>query len=332
MLKQLNRAELDQLLATIATDYRLHAPQLLTDGSRQLAPYDCGKLSLSGNPLQRKPTSYFFPQTEKLLSISADGAVVIPPQLERPLALFGLDGTDLAGIAFLDRFFMTEPADDAYLRNRSGTLLIALTGVAGGENQFLPLATGDCDLELIAIPGSWLALGHSSRGEELLAGFSDGDNERLTALRKVSDSMRNDFSMIQQASTLIQDDQVPDQFWTEIADRCILCSGCNMTCPTCSCFCVQDRSNATGTERSRVWDSCQLDAFMREASGHNPLGTEALRTRRRIHHKLAADVQRWGQIGCVGCGRCDRTCPTGIGIFAVCEEIVRRFGEAGGKS
>jgi formate hydrogenlyase subunit 6/NADH:ubiquinone oxidoreductase subunit I len=64
---------------------------------------------------------------------------------------------------------------------------------------------------------------------------------------------------------------------------------------------------------------------MREASGYNPLGTESLRTRRRIHHKLVADPQRWGELGCILCGRCDRACPTGIGMFSICEEIVRRF-------
>ena len=64
---------------------------------------------------------------------------------------------------------------------------------------------------------------------------------------------------------------------------------------------------------------------MREASGHNPMGQERLRTHRRIHHKLAADVKRWGHITCYLCGRCDRVCPTGIGIVAVCREMVEEF-------
>ena len=55
-------------------------------------------------------------------------------------------------------------------------------------------------------------------------------------------------------------------------------------------------------------------------------GTEALRTRRRIHHKLAADPERWGEISCFRCGRCDAVCPTGIGIFAVAREMVARYG------
>lgn len=326
MLKQLNRGDLDLLLVKVAGKFRLQVPQLLPDGTRQLAPWNNDDISLSGAPLQRKPTTYFFPQTEKLLYIDAAGAVELPKPQDKPLALFGLDRADLAGIAFLDRFFTAPPADDVYLRNRKDALLIALTGVAGPDNSFLPLSIGNCDIELIAIRDKWLALGHSTTGEKLLSDCPDGDSQRLTALQKFSDSNPDVSDSLQLASQLLRADKIPDEFWTEIADRCILCSGCNLVCPTCSCFCIQDRSRKTGTERSRVWDSCQLDAFMREASGHNPLGTEALRTRRRIHHKLAADVERWGEIGCVACGRCDRACPTGIGIFAVCEEMVKRYG------
>ncbi|HEY5673215.1 MAG TPA: 4Fe-4S dicluster domain-containing protein [Malonomonas sp.] len=327
MLKQLQRKELDRWLARLAVDYRLQVPQQLADGTRLLAPYAPGELALSGPPPQRKPTSFFFPQMETLLNLMANGVVELPGPTEKPLALFGLDRADLAGIAFLDRFFSAHPADDAYLRNRNGALLIGLTGSAGVEQSFLPLSTGDCDIELIAIRGCWLALGHSVVGRSLLQDFPAGDAERLTALRKISAETTSRSDCLQQASQLLLEDRVPDGFWQEIADRCILCSGCNLACPTCSCFCLQDRQTAAGTERSRVWDSCQLDAFMREASGHNPLGTEALRTRRRIHHKLAADVLRWGELGCVACGRCDRACPTGIGIFAVAELIVKRFGK-----
>jgi formate hydrogenlyase subunit 6/NADH:ubiquinone oxidoreductase subunit I len=329
MLKQLDRPALEQLLDKLAVEYRLKVPKQLADGTRQLASYGDGVISLSGAVLHRKPTTYFFPQIERLLTIDASGTVSVPVQAEKPLALFGLNRADLAGVTFLDRFFLTAPVDDAYLRNRSGALLIGLTGAAGPDNSFLPLSVGDCDIEMIAIRGSWMALGHSNVGKRLLLDFPDGDPERMVALRKFSESNSGHQDILQKASQLLTDDKVPDQFWVEIADRCILCSGCNLACPTCNCFGVQDRTSEKGTERSRVWDSCQLDAFMREASGHNPLGTEALRTRRRIHHKLVADVERWGELGCVACGRCDRACPTGIGMMAVAEELVKRYGEIG---
>ena len=327
MLKQVNSNELEQLLVQIAADYRLQVPILLQDGTRQLAPFGSGELALSGAQLQRKPTSWFFPQTQQLFSMGEDGSSRLPEPPGKPLALFGLDQADLAGIAFLDRFFLSAPADDIYLRERQDALLIGLSGAAGPGQSLLAHAGGNCDLELSAVSAGWLAQGYTATGKKLLEPFSAGDKRQLATLQKAAADNVAQNNHLLQASQLLRAEQVPEVFWAEIAARCILCSGCNLACPSCSCFCLQDRQSTTGTERSRVWDSCQLDAFMREASGHNPLGTEALRTRRRIHHKLAADVERWGEIGCVGCGRCDRACPTGIGMFSVAEEIVKRFGQ-----
>ncbi|MGZ5495645.1 MAG: 4Fe-4S dicluster domain-containing protein [Candidatus Aminicenantales bacterium] len=67
-----------------------------------------------------------------------------------------------------------------------------------------------------------------------------------------------------------------------------------------------------------------LGGYTREASGHNPRN-EAERSRRRICHKLEADMLRFGELGCVDCWRCDQFCPTGIGIHAVAKRIVDRF-------
>ncbi len=328
MLKQLNRADIDQLLATIAAEYQLQAPRRLNDGTRQLGAYKAAEVSLCGAPLQRKPTAAFFPQTGLLLTLNTDGSAKQPEAPQKPFALFGLDRFDLTAISFLDRFFSDPPADDIYLRRRQGALLVGLTGFVGIDRAFQPLSSGGCDIELIATGTGWLAAGNSETGKTLLQDFPDGDPKLLCDLQKKSLHCLPNLSKLEHAAELLRQDLVPDRFWQEIADRCILCTGCNFVCPTCSCFCVQDRQTSRGTERSRVWDSCQLDAFMREASGHNPLGTEALRTRRRIHHKLVADVVRWGELGCVGCGRCDRTCPTGIGIFAVVEELVKQFGDS----
>ncbi len=327
MLKQLKEQDLFRLFDQLATSFQLLVPQPLADGTRGLLPWDGSQAAMSGEPLQRKPTALFFPQTDPLVHLSSDGMVSSPAVSDKPLALCGLNREDLAGIAFIDRFFASQPADDVYLRKRADALIIGLTGYAGSEQQFLALAEGQCDIELIADQQRWLAAAHTEAGEHWLADYPDGSKDALQRLLNKSREITSQHEKtLNRASQLLQADQVPDSFWEKISARCIRCGGCNFACPTCTCFCVQDRKTSTGFMRSRIWDSCQLDAFMREASGHNPLGTELLRTRRRIHHKLVDDPQRWGETGCVLCGRCDRACPTGIGIFAICDEIVSRFG------
>jgi len=326
MLKRLSRSDLEKLLAVLAINYRLLTPQRLADGTRLLRPHGEGELSLQGKPVQRKPTEAFFPQHDPLLWIKAQGEVTVCNPPAKPLALFGLNAADLACIAFTDRFFTAPPADNHYLARRQDALLIGLTGQAGPGGDFLPPAEGLCDLELLAFGGGWLGVPWTASGGTLLTGFPDGDLRELEKLREMGRTLGNPAQdLLERAARLVASESVPDDFWREIGDRCILCSACNLVCPTCTCFCIEDRQEHGGTLRSRVWDSCQFDAFMREASGHNPLGTEALRTRRRIHHKLAADVTRWGELGCLLCGRCDRVCPTGIGIQAVAAEILSRF-------
>jgi ferredoxin len=326
MLKQLNQQDLFRLLEQLAISFQLLVPQTLVDGTRGLLPWNGSQTSMSGEPLQRKPTALFFPQTDHLVHLGSDGMAGTPAGLDKPVALCGLNREDLAGIAFIDRFFATQPADDIYLKKRTAALIIGLTGYVGREQQFQPLAEGQCDFELIADQQHWLAVAYTESGKHWLADYPDGPEDVLQLLRETSRGIASQHEQaVKRASQLLQAEQVPDSFWEEISARCIRCGGCNFACPTCTCFCVQDRKTINGIERSRIWDSCQLDAFMREASGHNPMGTELLRTRRRIHHKLVDDPQRWGETGCILCGRCDRACPTGIGMFAICDEIVSRF-------
>ena len=98
--------------------------------------------------------------------------------------------------------------------------------------------------------------------------------------------------------------------WEELGRKCFSCGSCTMVCPTCVCFDVIDRNEIdqkTG-ERYRRWDSCMFDGFAEVATGENfrPTGTERLR--HRLHRKGKYMLERWGQLGCVGCGRCIHAC------------------------
>lgn len=330
MLKRLTEPDIVRLFDQIAQKHKLLVPETLADGTRELLPWHGQRIELHGEPLQRKPTCHFFPQTDPLVQLYEDGTFKLPSGTDKPLALFGLGREDLHAIAFIDRFFAAQPTDDIYLNKRRSAMLIGLTGDAGPNRDFLPLAGQYCDIELIADKHQWFVAAYSDSGKQLLEHYPDADPHQLVQIQaKSREIVARQKEKIARAAQLLQRERVPDEFWDDISSRCIRCGGCNFSCPTCTCFCVQDRQTTTGTDRSRIWDSCQLDAFMREASGHNPLGTDMLRTRRRIHHKLVDDFQRWGELGCVLCGRCDRACPTGIGIYAICDEIISRFSDSG---
>jgi formate hydrogenlyase subunit 6/NADH:ubiquinone oxidoreductase subunit I len=111
---------------------------------------------------------------------------------------------------------------------------------------------------------------------------------------------------------------IRDEEWQALGPACLACTGCTSVCPTCSCFTVVDERHGEGGARARVWDSCLLEGFQREASGHSPAPRAGDRVRRFWHHKLSREFAGSdGRIGCVGCGRCDVTCPGSIGALRV---------------
>ncbi|MCX5636268.1 MAG: 4Fe-4S dicluster domain-containing protein, partial [Planctomycetota bacterium] len=89
------------------------------------------------------------------------------------------------------------------------------------------------------------------------------------------------------------------------------CGSCNLVCPTCYCFNVQDDINwdmRTGN-RQRVWDGCLLEGFTRVAGGHEFRKNRADRFRHRLYRKGKYVPDKiGGEIACVGCGRCIDAC------------------------
>ena len=65
-----------------------------------------------------------------------------------------------------------------------------------------------------------------------------------------------------------------------------------------------------------------MEGFQKEASGANPARAPGRRVARYWYHKFSGDIaQKMGRFGCVGCGRCDMTCPGSIGVHAVMEKV-----------
>jgi ferredoxin len=111
--------------------------------------------------------------------------------------------------------------------------------------------------------------------------------------------------------------------WENLADICLACGQCTLVCPTCFCFNVYDEvelSLAEG-ERRRRWDSCQLDEFARVAGGENFREHQAARLRHRFMRKGRYLMEKYGELGCTGCGRCARSCLVDISPVDVFNEL-----------
>lgn len=335
-MKCLTEVEIRSFLEALESRYDVWIPVRLQDGTRSLGRLGDGPLALAGGALPHKPTGMFFPQMDVILSLKGR-KIEAPAPPEKPLLVVGFTAEDLDCLAFIDRFYGENYRDTVYFSKRENAVTVGVTGRCGKEGRTLKVTSGNCDLELMCDGQCYLLLAHSAAGMALANQVQNGGEASpaqrqdlaalLNAIKAESGVVgQDDRLVLERASKLLLEDKVPEAFWEQLADRCIACTSCNLVCPTCTCFDVFDLKADDQDQRWRMWDSCQLDGFMREASGHNPMGREAVRTRRRIHHKLGADPRRWGQITCMLCGRCDEACPTGIGIKAVSREIVTKYG------
>ncbi len=325
-MKTLTIQQVESFLRSMESDYEVRVPIRLYDGTRSLGRLDEGSLAIAGGRIPKKITNVFYPQMETVLAADSGNT-----ELSRPLFVVGFTAQDADCLKFIDRFYRENYRDDIYFNKRDGAVVVCVSGKCGVNGEFLKIAGGNCDIELICDGQNYLLAAYTEAGKAVArkAKGTETNNDLMQKLQKESDALPNDdLELIQKASKLLLEEKVPDEFWVGISQRCIACTSCNLACPTCTCFDVFDRESDGRVNRWRLWDSCQLDGFMREASGHNPMGTENLRTRRRIHHKLAADPTRWGQITCMLCGRCDDVCPTGIGIKSVCREMVDKYGSS----
>lgn len=280
----------------------------------------------------------FFPADELLWTSrpapddQATPVIERPAAQHRPVAYVGLRSCDLAALRQQDRI-LTERryADVAYAGRREGAFLIAVTcsdpaatcfcaslgtGPAPGEGADVAITeiVGDGPHRFVATPGS-------PRGLDLLdaVGAAPATDEDAAAARRVERR-----AVTRMGRELRTDDLVgvlyasaESAHWDAVGDRCLACSNCTLVCPTCFCTTITDAGDLTGSaaERHRVWASC----FTRDYSYiHGGSVRTSVRSRYRqwLTHKLAAWQVQFGEVGCVGCGRCITWCPAGIDLTA----------------
>jgi heterodisulfide reductase subunit C len=111
--------------------------------------------------------------------------------------------------------------------------------------------------------------------------------------------------------------------WEELMHECLACGSCTMVCPTCFCYNVVDKIdlNLKSGKRQREWDSCMLLEYAQVALGHNFRKDRDARVKQRIYHKLVYYEPQFGTLGCVGCGRCIKTCVKKIDITDVISRL-----------
>jgi sulfhydrogenase subunit beta (sulfur reductase) len=329
----------DVLRASLARDAVLWEPTVDVQGRCEWAPVT-GREPFVWNAPRPLPTAkrFFFPARETLLRWGRDEVTETLPVV-RPFVLFGVAACDVAAIACQDRFFTRDPY---YRRRRDQALLVAVNCLAACAGGFCrdvgagPFTERPFDIALTQLSDGRVVLeAGSARGAAAVdaarlctRAVEDETRAAVAAARSTAAASFAERPFIAAALERLDGrnagEPVGGPEWQALGPACFACTGCTSLCPTCSCFTIVDEVDGSERgERVRFWDSCLLEGFQRESSGHHPAPTAADRVRRFWYHKLSPDfVPALGRIGCVGCGRCDTTCLGVIGALSV----MRRLG------
>lgn len=276
------------------------------------------------------PKKYFLPQREVLNEYDRYNVRFKSVLKNEPTVLFGVHPYDMAAISLMDRVFSMDHFDVHYMTRRKNTAVVVVDTQNASNDvfaSFMGCATVDnldgFDVLLTYLEdGTYVVDVKSAKGEVLmdfLTGSGEADEECLEKRRSVWDRnkklmRKHELQADPTELPMILERSHDHPVWEELAERCYSCGSCNLVCPTCYCFDVQDDLNwdmETGI-RSRTWGACMLAGFSRVAGGHNFRAKKSDRFRHRLFRKGKYSWDTIGKISCVGCGRCISACTARI--------------------
>jgi ferredoxin len=241
----------------------------------------------------------------------------------KPFVLFGVHPYDMAAIRQMDKFFAGKHEDEHYMVRREACTIVVLDVETPSRNHFAgnlgtAVSTEGGDLLLSKIKDGYLAEAHSAKGRALLksAGkLKDATEQQIRERKNLWESNRQALrkhklkGAVEDISDLLKRNY-DHPVWKEKAALCLSCGACNIVCPTCYCFDIQDDLEwdlECGT-RCRSWDGCLLKDFANVAGGHNFRKNSPERFRHRLLRKGKYLPELIGELSCVGCGRCIDAC------------------------
>lgn len=327
----LQRNRLPQLLEVLIRDNEVIAPRDEVSfgvvGSAQQVRLDDDKPAKSLK-------EFFLPMREELLRYRAGerglelSSVASPGGAER--IIFGARPCDVAALPIVDKVFAWEVVDPLYLERRRSTTIVSLACERPCKSCFCvslggsPAGTRGTDLLLTPLRDVYHVQIVSEQGQALGDRyedlFDDADESHDRERELAESEFQRRISKQVDVEGLAESMSFENPVWQDVAQECVDCGICTFLCPTCHCFDIQDEGGPSEGARVRLWDSCAFRAFSKTAV-HEPRATHYSRYRQRIMHKFQYYPQNFGEILCVGCGRCIQHCPVSVDITQVLEAV-----------
>lgn len=339
----ISKENLLKFVADMKKEYKVLAMQKNEFGDIAFLPVKEEKniLLKAYKPLMPSAREVLFGQIEPMIEFERIGETTEIHSVDQSqeTVLFGLPNCDAAAIKYTDNFFLDrEYIDFYYNRARQKLVLITMACLTPPSDSCFcatmktgPFAEDGFDLQLTDMEnGDFFVNVGSEKGNSLVSrdrslfkeakgeDVENWKNKREKAMTlPVAKGFEKDKAVANMMSKPLNEKVLED-----ITDRCLSCGACNYVCPTCTCFNVKDLQKDGKGSRIRIIDSCILSGYFRMAGGHNPKDKKEQRTRNRYYCKILWDKLKFGDTGCVGCGRCYDSCPVKIDIRDVFQSLM----------
>ncbi|MFH0887637.1 MAG: 4Fe-4S dicluster domain-containing protein [Planctomycetota bacterium] len=269
------------------------------------------------------PKKYFLMPTETLLKYNLSDKFSVQAINEvTPLIIIGIHPYDLIALKQMDIFFNESKADYNYIKKRDESILIGVNMKNVSSYSFaasMGTTTTDdnFDLMLTDIGDKYAIEIGSQKGKSLIEKYAEVNDADDKAIKKVENIKKEILSKFKKSINFspkalpgLLEGNYKHPIWETKAKNCFSCGSCNLVCPTCYCFDVQDITdlNLKNGKRIRTWDGCLRRDFAMVATGENFREHRLERYRHRFMRKGKYLHDKFGFIACVGCGRCSSTC------------------------
>jgi formate hydrogenlyase subunit 6/NADH:ubiquinone oxidoreductase subunit I len=327
----LESARVADFVAHLQTRKTVYAPQRKGRTSCAFAAVeDPAAVVLDYDRTLHSVKKYFLPPTEQLLSFDLRTNEFAESEVAPCDAVFlGVHSYDLRAVHKLDHNFSQGNPEKNYLKRREGAVFV---GVSFEPDAFhfsgsVGIGSRDStgfDVFLTKVDGGYALTVHTPEGEDLIKGF---ELRNFTGDLPVPPAFQQHIYVPQEKLSKVFEKSYRNEVWEETAAKCVSCGTCNLVCPTCYCFDVDDHVDvtATGGTRARTWDGCMLRNFSEVAGGEVFREEAAARQRHRVYRKFKYISDTTGEPWCVGCGRCTQACTAGISIVNIVNRLVNDY-------
>jgi sulfhydrogenase subunit beta (sulfur reductase) len=274
---------------------------------------------------------YFMPSREVMLRYNLDDNSYSIEDIEPVKGIFlGVHSYDMQAVLRLDHSFSHGNPEKNYLTRRLDNLFIGTSFTPDNFHfsssvNIHPHKTEGFDLFMHKTDRGYVLEEVTKTGSDLMKGF-----DQLTKFHGEypnSEHFKSHLYAPQEKLSNVFDESYDNLVWHEMAQKCVGCGTCNLVCPTCYCFDMEDHVDLSLQSgiRERRLDSCMLRGFTEVAGGEVFRNRLADRIRHRVYRKFKYISDAAGEPWCVGCGRCTIYCTAGISIVDIVNRLVSDY-------